>query len=1006
MSELPKTENLTLESGVTETLGTLCSQFEAAWQAALQGGPPPQLASYLSGVSEKNQVIFQQVLARIDKQYQQQLQTGSAADGATITIPQAGAADTGPGQTDRTWELPQDAKPGPDQMDGTVDFQPEASPKQQSDTLPEVPAGAADPVVDPRLFRTGDWGGPEDQGDFALARGIEAVASGQWPIVPGYEIIGELGRGGMGVVYKARQKGLNRLVALKMVLAGAHAGPQQLQRFKTEAEAVAHLQHPNIVQIYDIGQHDNLPYFSLEYVDGGSLAEKVYRQPQPPRGAAHLIETLARAMHYAHEHGIIHRDLKPANVLLTKNGIPKITDFGLAKRLEEDSSQTKSGALMGTPSYMAPEQARGEVRQVGPLADVYALGAMLYELLTGRPPFQGATPMDTVMQVTRDEPVPPSRLQAQIPPDLETICLKCLQKDMPQRYANAVELAEDLRRFLSDEPILARPVGAMEKAWRWCKRNPKVAMLLGTVALLLIVMATGSTVAAIRISNEKQETERQKEKAEDEWKRAEDNAQKEMLARKDAQAKQELASQQAGVALDTVYDVAVKIDEALKDKQGMARVRNDLLGLAMGNLDKIAKNLVDSGKADRTMAAAMQRRGTFYEQMGQNDKAARAYRDALIIFDRLIKENPEEDHNKVNAAICCDDLGEVDREMDPDPAVAFKDYRRALELRQDLVTEIHTPDVSLAARQYYLAASYVKLGMLYLMDGDPAPALDCGRKALEWHQAATTSNPKDQHSRRLYTSESYYLLGVASARLNQPEAARRYLDQCLQLRKELVDAEPDNFFAKQYRQVALQGLAELESGAGRLPEALRIAQEAREELNKLHDPKASNPELLWHLSNSDYQLGTLHLALGERTPAAAAFRAALEARTTLAAADPTNMQRQVELMLARAHCGELEKAAEMAQKLSAAAPKHPNVLMAAACAYATCAAAMGQASKPALSPDQQARQKQYADAALARLDQAIKAGYRDVHALEHNLDLEPLRSLPGYKTLLTQVAKQ
>ena len=262
----------------------------------------------------------------------------------------------------------------------------------------------------------------------------QSARSGEQPLVPGYEIVGELGRGGMGVVYKARQRGLNRWVALKMVLAGAHAGPSQLARFQTEAEAVARLQHPNIVQIYDVGELDGLPYFSLEYIDGLSLDQKIHRQPQPPREAAHLIETLARAMDYAHENGIIHRDLKPANVLMTSDGKPKITDFGLAKRLEEDSSQTKSGTLMGTPSYMAPEQARGEIKEVGPLADVYSLGAMLYELLTGRPPFLASSAMDTIMQVTRDEAMAPTRIVPGTPRDIETICMKCLQKESDKRY--------------------------------------------------------------------------------------------------------------------------------------------------------------------------------------------------------------------------------------------------------------------------------------------------------------------------------------------------------------------------------------------------------------------------------------------------------------------------------------------------------------------------------------------------------------------------------------------
>ena len=330
------------------------------------------------------------------------------------------------------------------------------------------------------------------------------------PQVPGYELLGELGRGGMGVVYKARQQGLGRIVALKMILAGGHAGPSDLARFSTEARAVARLQHPNIVQIHEIGEHKGLPYFSLEFCPGGSLDKKLKGTPLPPQEAAALAEILARAIHSAHERGIVHRDLKPANVLLamspqkaagaaspagstrlsvggyTLTFMPKVTDFGLAKRLDE-AGQTQSGAVMGTPSYMAPEQARGNTNAIGPGTDVYALGAILYELVTGRPPFRAATSVETIVQVISTEPVPPSRLQPLLPRDLETICLKCLRKAPVERYASAEALAEDLRRFREGEPIRARPVGWSERAWKWIRRRPARAALAGVTFLAVLL---------------------------------------------------------------------------------------------------------------------------------------------------------------------------------------------------------------------------------------------------------------------------------------------------------------------------------------------------------------------------------------------------------------------------------------------------------------------------------------------------------------------------------------
>src|SRR5271166_5800785 len=301
------------------------------------------------------------------------------------------------------------------------------------------------------------------------------IGKADWPEVAGYDILAELGHGGMGVVYQARQHQLKRLVALKMIRAGLQARPKDLDRFRLEAEAVARLHHANIVQIYDIGEVAGLPFVALELLEGGSLADRLAGTPQPGRQAAELMVTLARAIHAAHLAGIVHRDLKPSNVLFDRDGIPKIVDFGLAKRLEVKEGPTQTGQVMGTPSYMAPEQARGQTREVGPAADVYALGAILYEMLTGRPPFKGTTAEETLEQVRSREPAPLTSLNPQTPRDLETICLKCLRKEPERRYASARELADDLGRFVRGEPVAARPVGRLNRAARWIRRNPTIA---------------------------------------------------------------------------------------------------------------------------------------------------------------------------------------------------------------------------------------------------------------------------------------------------------------------------------------------------------------------------------------------------------------------------------------------------------------------------------------------------------------------------------------------------
>jgi serine/threonine-protein kinase len=312
------------------------------------------------------------------------------------------------------------------------------------------------------------------------------------PQVPGHEVEAVLGQGGMGVVYRARDLRLHRPVALKMLLAGACATAVERERFLREAEAEAGLSHPNIVQVHQVGEHDGRPYFTMELVEGGSLAQKLAGTPQPARRAAALVATLAEAVHAAHQSGVVHRDLKPANVLLTADGTPKIADFGLARRLEGTAGLTQSGVPMGTPSYMAPEQALGKSRDVGTAADVYALGAILYEMLTGRPPFRAETATATLQQVISQEAVPPSRLNAAVPRDLETVCLKCLEKEPHRRYPSAAALAGDLHRFQKGDPIAARPVRGLERLLRWVRREPTPAALVATVlALFLLALGGG-----------------------------------------------------------------------------------------------------------------------------------------------------------------------------------------------------------------------------------------------------------------------------------------------------------------------------------------------------------------------------------------------------------------------------------------------------------------------------------------------------------------------------------
>jgi hypothetical protein len=458
-------ENLSLD--LARQVEQQCQRFETAWKA----NERPRIEVFVADVPEAGRAVLLRELIVLDVLYRRNAGEPCRSEYYQERFP----------KLDASWLAgvvaePAHAPTNPPENARIVD-------KEDAETLPpslHAPVGANDTSDD-----HGDPATPSAESAVTPAKGS---FEDSWPSIPGYEILGELGRGGMGVVYKARHVTLNRLVALKLIQAHAWSDEHWQARFCTEAEAVARLQHPNVVQIFEIGEQDGRPFLALEYASGGSLDEKLKGTPLPPAEAAGMVEVLARAVHATHQIGVIHRDLKPANVLLTADGTLKITDFGLAKKLDTSLAHTQSGHIVGTPSYMAPEQAAGKNREIGPGTDVYALGAILYELLTGRPPFKAATPIDTVLQVLQDEPVPPRQLQPRTPRDLETICLKCLKKEPALRYASAAALASDLRRFLDGEPIRARPVPWWEHAVYWTKREPLWAVMVAPIIVTVMIV--------------------------------------------------------------------------------------------------------------------------------------------------------------------------------------------------------------------------------------------------------------------------------------------------------------------------------------------------------------------------------------------------------------------------------------------------------------------------------------------------------------------------------------
>jgi serine/threonine-protein kinase len=637
--------------------------------------------------------------------------------------------------------------------------------------------------------------------------------------VPGYDILGILGRGGMGVVYKARQAGLNRVVALKMIRDSALAGPEERTRFRHEAEAVAQLQHPNIVQIHEVGEHQGLPFFSLEFVPGGSLAEQLHGTPQPPRVTAQTVETLARAVHAAHQRGTVHRDLKPANVLLTADGTPKISDFGLAKQLGAGPGLTATGAVVGTPSYMAPEQAGGKstTRAVGPAADVYALGAILYELLTGRPPFLAETTLDTLQQVLTQEPVPPRQLQPKVPRDLETVCLKCLHKEPERRYASAHDLAEDLRRFLAGQPIRARPVSPWRRLGKWARRRPAVAALVAVSVLSGLALTAGGLVsnawlrqAVQRAEAKEAEARREHALATERYRDASDTLEQilkrlESKSRADAPTLKELrqtllqdnlAFYQKVIKQADDPDPAVRLDTA-EAYRNLAAIQQELgqpgpavenLRRSLALLEELPPEYRDRTDALTTLANCHTRLGAEDLVAGRVGEAKRHYLTARDLLEQVVRRHPDSPEQRYNLAAAEDNLGTV---MKPPDQPAEPHYKRAIDLRKALVRDY--PDVRVYRAG--LAESYQNLGVYYMTNRRPAEAAACYREAEALLRLLIDKYPEEA-AYGLSLATTYVNWSYVLAPTGQAQAALAQLGRAVALADAAFEREPRDATAR------------------------------------------------------------------------------------------------------------------------------------------------------------------------------------------------------------------
>jgi tetratricopeptide (TPR) repeat protein len=845
----------------------VCDRFERAWKGTTTGGPVPRLASYLGkGHGSAREVLLGELVA-LDRACRERY--GLAVRHGDAKEPGAGA---------------------------------------------EAPAP---PATRPVLRRT----------DVPAGRPVD------WPSIPGLELVGILGSGGMGVVFKARQATLDRDVAVKFLRDAHRADPGRRERFLQEARAVARLRHPHLVQLYEFGEVTGAggvtsqPYLVLEYVSGGSLADLLRGAPQPPGEAARLIETLADAIHYAHQQGVIHRDLKPANVLLQRAEVrgdeqtqvvrgprssppspltgdlcAKVTDFGLAKFLA-GSDLTHSGDVLGTPSYIAPEQAAGKAGPVSAAVDVYGLGAILYEALTGRPPFAAATVDATLALVRQEEPVPPRRLQPTVPRDLETICLKCLRKEPGRRYATARDLADDLRRFRAGGPVRARPVGTAERVVVWCRRSPKVAGLLAALVLVFLAGSAGvlwqwqrATSNAAQADKNAAAYLRQRDIARQEKDRAERhlkmvrdrvdqlNAVGSDLLLKPGQYRSGQAVLE--IALDFYRDVlpdegndpevrlaaaqlfgkVARIRHTLQqmDKAAEARLRQATLLSSLLEEDP-------GNKATRYELSISHRwRGNALRDLGKTREAREAYDQAAELQERLLLESPGD--ARYQSALSNTLLNTADLLSHRDQAEELEPlYRRMLTLdREALRYAPDDPDFNAE-----LALSLGAQGMFFLDTGRGSDAEVAVREAVKIYEGLLAGGRLQGYIER-YAARNYFFLARILAAAGRAQEAEESYQKAVNLLDPLVEKMPEVPVPRAELARTLAGQADLLKGTDRRQVAAKLRGRAIGHCERLKADFPGNPQYLRDLVYHYLQQVNLLCELDRQTEAAELYHKALE----------------------------------------------------------------------------------------------------------------------------------
>ena len=765
-----------------------------------------------------------------------------------------------------------------------------------------------------------------------------------------YEIVREIARGGMGVVFLARQKSLNRPVALKMILAGQLADGADILRFYLEAEAAANLDHPGIVPIYEVGHHEGQHYFSMGFVEGKSLSQRLADGPLASREAALLIGKVSEAIEYAHRCGVIHRDLKPSNILLDGHGNPRVTDFGLAKKIEGDSGLTGSGQIMGTPSYMPPEQAGGPRGNVGPPADVYALGATMYALITGRPPFQAANVMDTVLQVISDEPVAPRRLNPAVDRDLETICLKCLEKDPVRRYPSAAALGDDLRRYLGGEPIVARPATLWDRSSKWARRRPSIA---GLVASLFVAVVVGFGA----VTNQWLRAERLRTKEASQRRRADELRVEADGQRHEAERRLALAEANFELARSAVDRFHTRVSQSrLRDIPGLSSLRRELLGSARAFYDEFLRRKGDDPSLRYGLSAAQLRFAQIGAELDGPLAAEPAYRQALASYEALAREQPDDAAVSAGLAVCLRGLA-LGRPEQNSPRLWLE---RAQQIRAELLRAYpNDPEMKLA-----LAHVEIDLAEELRRVEFPRDALGWYQRARDIEQEVVRDRP-DDHECMFTLGDT---LGRMAAMLDQLESH----DEASVLRREAIEY--------------------LREARRRAPAVLGYGQL----LGNLFESEASTQHALRNLAGA---LPLLEQAVAVRQAVAHENPDARGAQTELIA----SLGSFLSALRSLGRAGEDQKALYQVRALS------ESLTLGSADDYYRLAAMLagGVVALPSgedkSGPADTSRRN--ADAAVTSMRKAVAAGFRDLARLKNDPAMSPLRGLVEFQELITELER-